>query len=94
MTYTVETSTAFLRQAHRFFRKHPELRSRFEAVVERLRTDPFEPGIRLHKLGGSLADVYAARLTYEYRVTLSLLVTEHTILLLDIGTHDEVYRDA
>jgi hypothetical protein len=32
------------------------------------------------------------RLTYSYRVTLTLLITEQEIVLLDIGSHDEVYR--
>lgn len=32
------------------------------------------------------------RLTYSYRITLTLLITEKEISLLDIGSHDEVYR--
>ncbi len=28
---------------------------------------------------------------YSYRITLTLQITEHEILLLDIGSHDEVY---
>ncbi len=37
-------------------------------------------------------DVYAVSLTFKYRVTLTLLVTEDLITLIDIGSHDEVYR--
>jgi len=33
----------------------------------------------------------AVSLTYSYRITLTLQITEHEILLLDIGSHDEVY---
>ena len=33
----------------------------------------------------------AVSLTYSYRTTLTLQITEHEILLLDIGSHDEVY---
>ena len=29
---------------------------------------------------------------YPYRITLTLLISEHEIILLDIGSHDEVYR--
>jgi mRNA-degrading endonuclease RelE of RelBE toxin-antitoxin system len=31
-------------------------------------------------------------LTHSYRITLTVMVTEHEIILLDIGSHDEVYR--
>lgn len=27
-----------------------------------------------------------------YRIALTLLISEHEIILLDIGSHDEVYR--
>jgi mRNA-degrading endonuclease YafQ of YafQ-DinJ toxin-antitoxin module len=33
----------------------------------------------------------AVSLTYSYRITLTLQITENEILLLDIGSHDEVY---
>ena len=33
----------------------------------------------------------AVSLTYSYCITLTLQVTEHEILLLDIGSHEEVY---
>ena len=42
-------------------------------------------------LPGKLADCYAINLTYSYRITLTLFITEQEIVLLDIGSHDEVY---
>jgi hypothetical protein len=39
-----------------------------------------------------LAGVQAVSLTYSYRLALMVRVTEGEIVLLDIGTHDEVYR--
>jgi hypothetical protein len=33
-------------------------------------------------------------LTYAYRITLTLVISERTITLLDIGSLDEVYRRA
>ncbi|MDO9385921.1 MAG: hypothetical protein Q7T65_04365 [Thiobacillus sp.] len=56
-----------------------------------LRADPFEPSLRLHPLTGKLQGMQAVSLTYSYRITLTLKITEHEILLLDIGSHDEVY---
>ncbi|MHB1084907.1 MAG: type II toxin-antitoxin system RelE/ParE family toxin [Thiobacillus sp.] len=59
--------------------------------MTQLRDDPFEPSLRLHPLTGKLQGLQAVSLTYSYRITLTLQMTEHEILLLDIGSHDEVY---
>jgi mRNA-degrading endonuclease YafQ of YafQ-DinJ toxin-antitoxin module len=90
--FCVTTSEHFLRQARKFFKKHPDLKPRFAAVFEALKLDPFQPSLGLHQLSGKLAGCHAVRLTYSYRITLTLLVTENEIILLDIGSHDEVYR--
>lgn len=90
--YTITTPQQFLRQARKFFKKHPDLKPRFARVVTDLQNDPFQPGLALHPLGGKLAGCYAVSLTYSYRITLTLLITEKEIILLDIGSHDEVYR--
>jgi mRNA-degrading endonuclease YafQ of YafQ-DinJ toxin-antitoxin module len=59
--------------------------------MARLRADPCEPSLRLHPLTGKLQGMQAVSLTYSYRITLTVQVTENEILLLDIGSHDEVY---
>ena len=90
--FSVTTSEQFLRQARKFFKKHPGLKPRFAAVFESLKEDPFQPGLGLHPLAGKLAGCHAVRLTYSYRITLTVLITAKEIVLLDIGSHDEVYR--
>jgi mRNA-degrading endonuclease YafQ of YafQ-DinJ toxin-antitoxin module len=90
--YSIITPESFLRRAAGFFRKHPDLRDRVRDVVDALSQDPFQPRLRLHPLRGQLAGLHAVSLTYEYRVVLTLELTEHEIRLIDIGSHDEVYR--
>jgi len=90
--FSVTTSDQFLRQARKFFKKHPDLKPRFAEVFEALKQDPFQPGIGLHQLAGKLSGCHAVRLTYSYRITLTVMITEKEITLLDIGSHDEVYR--
>ena len=90
--YTVVTPDQFLRQARKFFRKHPDLKKRFSQIVDDLQDDPFQPRLALHTLSGKLAGLHAISLTYSYRITLTLMLTEKEIILLDIGSHDEVYR--
>ena len=90
--YVIVTPLQFLRQARKFFKKHPDLRQRFAEVLGDLQKDPYQPSLELHALSGKLAGCYAVSLTYSYRITLTLMVSEKEIILLDIGSHDEVYR--
>jgi addiction module RelE/StbE family toxin len=92
IVFSVTTSEQFLRQAKKFFKKYPDLRPRLAATITALQQDPFQPGLALHPLSGKLAGCHAVSLTYSYRITLTLLITDKEIILLDIGSHDEVYR--
>lgn len=90
--YTLIATRHFLRSSKRFLVKHPDLRSRFTKIVDDLAIDPFQPHLNLHSLGGNLEGIFAVSLTYSYRVTLTLKMTDKEIILLDIGSHDDVYR--
>ncbi len=90
--YRVVTPEQFLRQARKFFRKHPDLKPAFAKTIQSLQEDPFQPQLSLHPLSGKLSGLYAVSLTYNYRITLTLLISEKEIVLLDLGSHDEVYR--
>ncbi len=81
-----------MRNARKFLHKHPDLRDRFAKVIDDLKDDPFQPRLELHPLGGKLEGIFAVSISHSYRLTLSLKITEKEIILLDIGSHDEVYR--
>lgn len=91
MTWTLATTAFFDRRVRKFLSKHPDLRPRFVEAMAQLRADPFQPSLRLHPLTGKLQGMQAVSLNYSYRITLTVQVTENEILLLDIGSHDEVY---
>lgn len=80
------------RQLARFVRAHPELKTKIAQLVRDLESDPFQPRLRLHALAGEFQGLYAASLTHSYRVTMTLKLAEREIVLLDIGSHDDVYR--
>ena len=90
--FTIVTTEYFLRLARRFLEKHPDLRERFAQVVDDLQQDPFAAHLAYHRLGGKLKDLQAVSVTYEYRIILTIQVTDREIILLDIGSRDEVYR--
>jgi mRNA-degrading endonuclease YafQ of YafQ-DinJ toxin-antitoxin module len=92
MSWTLSTTAFFDRRARKFLAKHPDLRPRFAETLSQRAADPFQPSLRLHPLTGKLQGLQAVSLTYSYRITLTLQITEHDILLIDIGSHDEAYR--
>ncbi len=81
-----------MRTAKKFFKIHPELKDRFQSIIEILRKDPKNTSLRIHRLGGKLKGLHAISLTYKYRITLIIRFTKKAIILVDIGSHDEVYR--
>ncbi len=89
--YTILTTTSFLRTAQKFFKRHPELKTRFESIIKILQKDPANPSLKLHALKGELKGLFAVRLTYKYRITIIIRLKQKEIILIDIGSHDEVY---
>jgi mRNA-degrading endonuclease YafQ of YafQ-DinJ toxin-antitoxin module len=90
--FTLVWTATFERVARKFLRRHPELVGLFEDVLRQLETDPHAPKLRLHRLKGRHRDKHAVSLTYSYRIVLILRLTDDEIVLLDVGSHDEVYR--
>ena len=82
---------SYLRREIKFFKKHPDLLEKYAITLKKLSNDPFEPSLKLHKLQGNLEKFHAVRLTYKYRIVLILIVVDEQIILIDIGTHDDVY---
>ena len=60
--------------------------------MDDLESDPFQPHLDYHPLSGKLKGFQAVSITYSYRIILTIEITERQIILLDIGSHDEVYR--
>ena len=85
------TTSHFDRQVDRFVRAHPSLKSRLAQVLRDLEADPSQPHLRVHTLRGELEGLHALRLTYAYRITLSLDRDQQEIVLVDVGSHDELY---
>jgi mRNA-degrading endonuclease YafQ of YafQ-DinJ toxin-antitoxin module len=76
-------------------RRRPDLRERIERALQQLAADPFQPTLHSHKLKGQLAGAWACTVDYENRILFELVrnpeTGEEEILLLTLGSHDEVY---
>lgn len=90
--FTLITTHTFLRRSRKFFKKNPDLKTKFAEIVRDLQQDPLQPHLKIHPLKGKLTGLHAISLTYSIRITLTIRITENEIILLDIGSHEEVYR--
>jgi len=86
---------SFKRAYKSLIRKHPELQPKVEAILRLLAENSFEPSLQTHKLKGQLAGSWACSVEYDCRIVFNFVENSESgdeeILLLDIGSHDEVY---
>lgn len=86
-------SPSFGRDLRRWLKSHPDTAASIEATLEQLSSDAAHPSLRTHKLRGSLAGCWACSAGYDLRIVFEY--TQHdsqeAIMLLALGTHDEVY---
>jgi addiction module RelE/StbE family toxin len=86
-------SSSFVRRARSILKKHPEASQDIQSALELLATDCFDPRLKTHKLKGELEGSWACSAGYDLRIVFKLVEYEGAegILLLTIGTHEEVY---
>jgi len=85
----------FVRAFRRFSKKRPDLRRDIEKTLRLLVDDPFTPQLETHKLKGKLSGSWACKVGYDLRIVFDFVKKEgqreEDILLLEIGSHEEVY---
>ncbi len=88
-------SKHFAKRFKKLLRKNSHIQGKVLQVLEFLQQDPFTPSLETHKLKGELEGKYACSVAFDLRIVfvfeISLKTELAPILLLDIGTHDEVY---
>ncbi|MCC5609148.1 type II toxin-antitoxin system YafQ family toxin [Nostoc sp. CHAB 5834] len=85
----------FQRAFRKFVKRNTELQQRIEDILQQMEADVFAPALGTHKLSGKLDGLQSCSCGYDCRVVFSIELNIETnseaIVLLDIGTHDEVY---
>ncbi len=84
-----------MRAFKKMIRKNPQLRNLIETTLRQLVKDPFHPSLRTHKLQGDLSETWSCSINYSYRIIFEFIESdieeEKVILLVNLGSHDEVY---
>jgi len=82
---------SYNKKAAAFLKKHPDLLSQYEKTLKLMELNPGHPSLKLHKLKGKHADLYAVSININYRISLLFFLQDDAIVPVNVGSHDEVY---
>ncbi|WP_457750004.1 type II toxin-antitoxin system RelE/ParE family toxin [Sulfurimonas sp.] len=89
--YEITFSKKYEKIAKKFLKKHQNLKEKYTKTILFLQKNPFHPSLRLHKLQGSLSEYHSVSIDMDYRILIDFIIIDEQIVLIDIGSHDEVY---
>ncbi len=85
----------FKRAFRKFVKRDAGLQQRIEEILQQMEADVFALSLGTHKLSGKFSGLQSCSCGYDCRVIFSIEpdteMNGEVIVLLDIGTHDEVY---
>ncbi len=85
----------FKRAFRKFVKRNTQLEAKIIQTLQLMQEDIFDIQLSTHSLQGKLLGLKACSCGYDCRILFTLETaqedTEEVIILLDIGTHDEVY---
>jgi mRNA interferase YafQ len=86
-------SKSFHKAYKKFAAKNPTLKKQIDLAIEMMEIDLYSINLRTHKLSGVLTGSFACSCGFDCRIIfiLNKLTKPEEIILVDIGTHDEVY---
>lgn len=93
--YKLVLSSKFKRAFRKFASRNANLQAIIEETLVALEKDVFAANLGTHKLAGNLSGLLSCSCGYDCRIVFSMQTDdesgEEIVLLLDIGTHDDVY---
>mgnify|MGYP000051841798 CR=1 FL=1 len=88
-------ASSFRRALKRHARHNQIRQTRVFEALDQLAQDPFHLTLKTHKLSGELKGLWACSVEYDCRIVFAFEpdpdTGEDMIVLIDLGTHDEVY---
>jgi mRNA-degrading endonuclease YafQ of YafQ-DinJ toxin-antitoxin module len=85
----------FERAFRRMIGKDPALQAQIEMALRRLAEDTNDPRLKTHHLSGHLKGLHASSVGYDCRIVFAKQkhpqTKAETLLLINIGTHEDVY---
>jgi len=90
--YQLVFTPSYEKRVVRFLTKHSDIKKQYTKTIQLMEVDPFHPSLRIHQLSGKLKDLHSISINISYRISIEFMVKNKQIILVSIGTHDEVYK--
>jgi mRNA-degrading endonuclease YafQ of YafQ-DinJ toxin-antitoxin module len=88
----VAFSEPFKKALKKKFRNNPDFENQFWLSLQLFIENPFHAQLKTHKLSGRLRNLWSFSISYHYRVVFYFTIDKpKKAVLIDIGTHEEVY---
>ena len=91
MSFTLIFTESYNRRAAKWLKRHPDLEANYLKTLLLLEANPHHPSLRLHPLSGRLGGLHSISINLAQRITLELLIRDQEVVLVNVGSHDEVY---
>lgn len=92
MPWQLLFTESYMRAELKFLRRHPDMRRQYSKALALLESNPHHPSLRLHALSGRQEGLHSVSINLSYRITLELRISGQTIIPINVGDHDDVYR--
>lgn len=93
--YQLAWHNSFKHAFKQITKNNPELKQNIVNTLKLLQENPSNPKLKTHKLQGKLKGYWASLIEYDCRIIFGFTNNpennEVVIVLIDIGTHDDVY---
>ena len=80
----------FKRKYKKLIHRNSQIKEDFNFIMQLFVENPHNQILKTHKLLGNLKGCWSSSINYEYRIVFEK-IDANNILLIDIGSHDEVY---
>lgn len=87
----IKYADSYEKKAIKFFKKHKDIYPQYKKTIELLQHNPQHPSLRTHKLQGKMSRFSSVSINMKYRVVIDFIIVDDTIILVDIGSHSDVY---
>lgn len=87
MPYKIYLTNSFDADLKKITSKNPKIKGKIEKTLVLLAEDPDHPSLRLHKVSRGQFSV-----SVDMKIRIIIGIEGSKIILLAIGSHDEVYR--
>lgn len=89
--YRLVFTHAYEQKAAKFLKKHPKVKKQYTKTLELLQLNPQHPSLRLHKFKTARFEGYSVSINMSYRIALDFIISDKTIIPVDVGDHKEIY---